>query len=146
MPSTNVIGFTSVLFLKQGIIKYHQIFMLRGDFFWVWNIISWFIKITLNWLFGMSPLIFCQLMNKLVWWNLLSQYFIMAFKDIHDHLLWKLFFKTLTQNFILWLKQTLSKNWQFWIVQPTWLKKKIQQQNSLTTAWFAHNQTLQTLR
>jgi len=35
MPSTNVIGVTLVLFLKQEVIKYHQIFMLRGDFFWV---------------------------------------------------------------------------------------------------------------
>jgi len=110
MPSTNVIGFTLVLFLKQEVIKYHQIFMLRGDFFWVWNIVCWFIKITLNWLFGTSLLIFCHLMNQLVWWNLFSQYFISVFKDIHDHLLWKLFFKAFSQNFILWLKQTLTKN------------------------------------
>jgi len=40
MPYTNVTGFTLVLFLKQEVIKYHQIFMLRRDFFWVWNIIS----------------------------------------------------------------------------------------------------------
>ena len=33
MLSTNVIGFTLALFLKQEVIKYHQIFMLRGDFF-----------------------------------------------------------------------------------------------------------------
>jgi len=67
MPSTNVIGFTLILFLKQEVIKYHQIFILRGDFFWVWNIVCRFIKITLNWLFGTSLLIFCQLMNKPVW-------------------------------------------------------------------------------
>ena len=34
--------------------------------------------------------------------------------------------KPFLKNFILWLKQTLTKNWQFWIIQPTWLKKKIQ--------------------
>jgi len=113
MPSTNVICFTLVLFLRQEVIKYRQIFMLRGDFFWVWNIISWFVKIALNWLFGTSLLIFWQLFNQLVWWNLFSQYFITVFKNSHYHLFWQLFFKTFFQNFILWLKQTLTKNCNF---------------------------------
>ena len=141
MPSTNVICFTLVLFLRQEVIKYRQIFMLRGDFFWVWNIISWFVKIALNWLFGTSLLIFWQLFNQLVWWNLFSQYFITVFKNSHYHLFWQLFFKTFFQNFILLLKQ----NWQFRIVQPARSEKKVQQQCSLTTAWFAHNQAPQAL-
>jgi len=72
MSSTNVICFTLVLFLKQEVIKYYQIFMLRGDFFHVWDIIGRFIKITLNRLIGIfslrrGALFLCQLMNQLVW-------------------------------------------------------------------------------
>jgi len=52
MPSTNVIGFTLVLFLKQEVIKHHQIFMLWRQFFRVGHVVCRFIKITLNWLFG----------------------------------------------------------------------------------------------
>jgi len=105
MPSMNVICLTLVLFLKQEIVKYHEILLLWREFFRVRQIVCRFIKITLIWLFGTSLSIFCQLMNQLVWWNLLLLYFILIFKDIHDLLLWKLFFKTFSQNFILWLKQ-----------------------------------------
>ena len=151
MPSTNVIAFTLVLFLKQEVIKYHQIFMLRGDFFRVWIIISWFVNIAVNslkrvlWFFANSSISwFGEICFRSIHCIIIGfqKHFITVFKNSHYHLFWQLSFKTIFQNFILWLKQTFTKNWQFWIVQPVGLKQKVQQKCCFSTTWLSSNQAL----
>jgi len=129
--------------------RINNIFMIGRDFFWVWNIISWFIKITLNRFTASCVFILCRFLcyriNQHTWWNLFALYFISIFKHMHYVCFRQLFFKTFFQTFIFWLKQTFSKNWQIRIVQPTRLEK-IQKKFCFSAARLSNNQTIQASR